>query len=57
MTLQSLFQYVNQQESHWISKLSDAVAIESVSGEAGRRPECLRMAEWTINEMKTLGIQ
>ncbi|TPX59946.1 hypothetical protein PhCBS80983_g02120 [Powellomyces hirtus] len=50
-----LFAYVDENQKYYIDRLAEVVAIPSVSGEASRRPEVVKMGEWLIKELKTLG--
>ncbi|KAI9099303.1 hypothetical protein DFS34DRAFT_617096 [Phlyctochytrium arcticum] len=51
-----LFAYVDENQKFYIQRLAETVAIPSVSGEADRRPEVVKMGQWLESEMKRLKI-
>ncbi|KAI1806776.1 hypothetical protein F4811DRAFT_509163 [Daldinia bambusicola] len=53
--IDGFFSQVDSLSSHFIDRLSKAVAIPSVSSEAARRPDVVRMAHFLADELKTLG--
>ncbi|KAI2624996.1 cytosolic non-specific dipeptidase [Hypoxylon sp. NC1633] len=53
--LDGYFAQVDKLSSHFIDRLSKAVAIPSVSSDAARRPDVVRMAHFLALELKTLG--
>lgn len=53
--LDGFFAQVDNLSSHFIDRLSKAVAIPSVSSDAARRPDVVRMAHFLADELKTLG--
>ncbi|KAJ3174925.1 hypothetical protein HDU87_006591 [Geranomyces variabilis] len=50
-----IFEYVDANEKYYIDRLAEVVAIPSVSAEAARRPDVVRMGEWLVKELKALG--
>ncbi|KAI9007093.1 hypothetical protein BC832DRAFT_428417 [Gaertneriomyces semiglobifer] len=50
-----LYKYVDENQEYFISKLAEVVAIPSVSGEAARRPDVVRMGKWLVSELQRLG--
>ncbi|KAK8098465.1 cytosolic nonspecific dipeptidase [Apiospora kogelbergensis] len=55
--LDGYFSKVDELSSHFIDRLSKAVAIPSISSEAARRPDVVRMGEWLQTELKALGAE
>ncbi|KAI1462809.1 cytosolic non-specific dipeptidase [Annulohypoxylon moriforme] len=53
--LDGYFSQVDALSSHFIDRLAKAVAIPSVSSDAARRPDVVRMAHFLADELKTLG--
>ncbi|KAI1762622.1 cytosolic non-specific dipeptidase [Hypoxylon sp. FL1150] len=53
--LDGYFSQVDTLSSHFIDRLSKAVAIPSVSSDASRRPDVVRMAHFLESELKALG--
>ncbi|KAI2464442.1 cytosolic non-specific dipeptidase [Annulohypoxylon bovei var. microspora] len=53
--LDGYFAQVDTLSSHFIDRLAKAVAIPSVSSDAARRPDVVRMAHFLADELKTLG--
>ncbi|KAF8471181.1 Cys-Gly metallodipeptidase dug1 [Kalaharituber pfeilii] len=53
--LDKFFAQVDSMADSFIKRLSDAVAIPSVSCEPKRRPEVVKMAEFLEKELRTLG--
>ncbi|KAI1649177.1 Cys-Gly metallodipeptidase dug1 [Daldinia loculata] len=53
--IDGFFSQVDSLSSHFIERLRKAVAIPSVSSEAARRPDVVRMAHFLADELKTLG--
>ncbi|CAF1618151.1 unnamed protein product [Adineta ricciae] len=51
-----LFKYLDDHQKDYIQRLSDAVAIPSVSAWPDHRPEVFRMVQWTKSFMESLGI-
>ncbi|KIL66067.1 hypothetical protein M378DRAFT_104061 [Amanita muscaria Koide BX008] len=49
--------YIDANADKFIHRLADAVAIPSVSSEAARRPEVVRMAHWLNDQLKALGVE
>lgn len=49
--------YVDSHAESFIDRLAEAVAIPSVSGEAARRPDVLRMAAWIETELKKVDVE
>ncbi|KAG2185787.1 hypothetical protein INT43_002224 [Umbelopsis isabellina] len=55
MSVPKFFEYVDQHQTDFIDRLRKAVEIPSVSSEAARRPDVVRMAEFLVSELKNLG--
>ncbi|TID16566.1 CNDP dipeptidase [Venturia nashicola] len=53
--LDAYFKQVDSLSDHFINRLSEAVAIPSVSAEDERRPEVVRMGNWLADQLKSLG--
>ncbi|KAI0019282.1 hypothetical protein F4780DRAFT_747795 [Xylariomycetidae sp. FL0641] len=53
--LDGYFSKVDELSSHFIDRLATAVAIPSVSADAARRPDVVRMGEFLAEELKKLG--
>jgi Cys-Gly metallodipeptidase DUG1 len=53
--LDGFFQQVDASADHFIERLRQAVAIPSVSSEAARRPDVVRMGHFLADELKALG--
>ncbi|KAH8670876.1 Cys-Gly metallodipeptidase dug1 [Xylariales sp. PMI_506] len=53
--LDGYFKQVDELSSHFIDRLAKAVAIPSVSSDAARRPDVVRMGEFLAAELKALG--
>ncbi|AOW07335.1 hypothetical protein B0I72DRAFT_85387 [Yarrowia lipolytica] len=53
--LNKFFETVDSLKPEFIQRLSDAVAIPSVSADAEHRPEVVKMAHWTVDQLKALG--
>ncbi|KAI0881717.1 uncharacterized protein GGS22DRAFT_55341 [Annulohypoxylon maeteangense] len=53
--LDGYFAQVDTLSSHFIDRLAKAVAIPSVSSDAARRPDVVRMAHFLADELKALG--
>lgn len=53
--LDSFFSQVDNLSSHFIERLRQAVAIPSVSSEAARRPDVVRMGHFLEDQLKALG--
>lgn len=49
--MESIFKYVDAHQELYIKRLSDAVAVQSVSAEFDRRPDTIRMVE-IVNEQE-----
>lgn len=55
--LDGYFKQVDDLTTHFIDRLSKAVAIPSVSSDAARRPDVVRMAHFLEDELKALGAE
>uniref|UniRef100_A0A1I7XBZ9 M20_dimer domain-containing protein n=1 Tax=Heterorhabditis bacteriophora TaxID=37862 RepID=A0A1I7XBZ9_HETBA len=53
-TYKSVFEAIDAQQDEFVAILKEAVAIQSVSSEAGRRAECVKMSHWA-KELEALG--
>ncbi|KAH8879320.1 Cys-Gly metallodipeptidase dug1 [Thozetella sp. PMI_491] len=53
--LDGYFKQVDDMSDHFIERLRKAVAIPSVSAEAARRPDVVRMGHFLADELKALG--
>lgn len=51
-----LFKFIDDHQSDYIQRLSDAVSIPSVSAWPEHRPEVVRMVHWTKALLESLGI-
>ncbi|KAJ7594376.1 hypothetical protein C8J56DRAFT_435860 [Mycena floridula] len=49
--------FVNDNADAFVKRLSDAVAIPSISGEPLRRPDVIKMAHWLNDELKAVGVE
>ncbi|RXW24481.1 hypothetical protein EST38_g1388 [Candolleomyces aberdarensis] len=49
-------QYIDANADAFIQRLADAVAIPSISGDARRRGDVVRMAHWLNDQLKALGV-
>ncbi|TFK53202.1 CNDP dipeptidase [Heliocybe sulcata] len=49
-------EFVDTHADKFIQRLADAVAIPSVSGEAGRREDVVKMAHWLNGQLNSLGV-
>jgi Cys-Gly metallodipeptidase DUG1 len=54
--MEAIYAHIDSKANDYISKLSEAVAIPSVSGDAAHRPDVLKMGLWLSNELKSLGV-
>ncbi|KAF9453338.1 glutamate carboxypeptidase [Macrolepiota fuliginosa MF-IS2] len=48
--------YVDDNANNFIQRLADAVAIPSISGDASRRQDVIKMANWLNNQLKAVGV-
>ncbi|WAO91647.1 M20-dimer domain-containing protein [Fusarium falciforme] len=48
---------VDKLQGRFIDRLRDAIEIPSVSSETGRRADTIKMAHWTMAQMKELGVE
>ncbi|CAK7226901.1 hypothetical protein SBRCBS47491_006385 [Sporothrix bragantina] len=55
--LDGFFKQVDDLSDHFIDRLGKAVAIPSVSSDAARRPDVVRMAHFLETELKALGAE
>ncbi|ERT00454.1 Cys-Gly metallodipeptidase DUG1 [Sporothrix brasiliensis 5110] len=55
--LDGFFKQVDDLSGHFIDRLGKAVAIPSVSSDAARRPDVVRMAHFLETELKALGAE
>ncbi|KAJ1931468.1 hypothetical protein EC988_009778, partial [Linderina pennispora] len=53
--VEKYFDLVNQDQQAFIETLREVVAIPSVSGDAARRPDVVRMGEWLQARWESLG--
>lgn len=53
--LNKVFKYIDDNQDLYIKRLSDVVAIESVSALAEKRNDVIKMVKYTEAEMKKLG--
>jgi Cys-Gly metallodipeptidase DUG1 len=54
---QAVPDYIERNADKFIKRLSDAVSIPSISGDAAYRKYVFQMADWIEQEMKSLGIE
>ena len=50
-----IFNYIDQNQDYFVSRLAEVVAIKSVSGDVEHRPEVVKMGHWLKNELEVLG--
>eukprot|EP00049_Salpingoeca_infusionum_P000171 m.37775 g.37775 ORF g.37775 m.37775 type:complete len:483 (-) comp10131_c0_seq1:2280-3728(-) len=50
-----VFAYIDEHKAEYIERLREAVAIDSVSGEAPRRPQVIKMGHWLKDWIEKLG--
>ncbi|KAF7440176.1 hypothetical protein PC9H_000520 [Pleurotus ostreatus] len=50
-------QFVDQNADAFIQRLSDAVAIPSISGDASHRKDVFKMADWLNDQLKAVGVE
>lgn len=55
MTHVSISSHIDSHKCQYITALSEAVAIKSVSGWEETRPETIRVVEWFGEKLKKLG--
>ena len=55
MSYKQIHDYIQQNQSYFIQKLAEVVAIRSVSGDAEYRPEVVKMGHWLKSELRSLG--
>lgn len=55
--MESVYKYMDGQKSEYIKRLSDFVAIPSVSAEAGRRAETIKSVEYMKARLDDLGVK
>jgi len=55
--LDGYFKQVDDLKAHFIDRLREAVAIPSVSAEADRRPDVIRMGHWLVEQLHKLGAE
>lgn len=55
--LPTLFKYVDDHQNEYIKRLSDAVAIQSVSGWPDKRPEVIRMVKVVAEDLRAAGAE
>ena len=53
--MQNVYEHIDANQSYFIEKLAEVVAIPSVSGEAKYRPEVVKMGQWLESELVRLG--
>ncbi|PAV76688.1 hypothetical protein WR25_22214 [Diploscapter pachys] len=53
--LKAIFSEIDSRQDDFVEVLREAVAIESVSGEPERRPQCVKMIQWTQKRLEALG--
>ncbi|KAH8083356.1 CNDP dipeptidase [Cristinia sonorae] len=55
--IDDFLQYVDDNQSGFIDRLRDAVAIKSVSGDASLRPDVQNMVDWFDGQLRSYGVQ
>lgn len=55
-TLEQAFQHIDAHQDVYVRKLSESVAIPSVSSDVSLRPKVFEMGKWLQREMESLGI-
>lgn len=53
--IQKFFKFVDDNQELYIKRLSEVVAIPSVSSDAGKRDDVVRMGKWLESQIKNLG--
>jgi Cys-Gly metallodipeptidase DUG1 len=51
MSIDKVFEFIDQNQDHYVQKLAEVVAIASVSGDVEHRPEVVRMGKWLQTEL------
>jgi nonspecific dipeptidase len=51
------YSFIDENHDAYIKRLSDAVAIRSVSAWPQHRAECQEMIDWTEKRLKKLGVE
>ena len=55
--LDTIYAHIDSQESVYINKLAEAVAIPSVSGDPLYRSHVFKMGEWLTQQLQDLGVE
>ncbi|XP_060535784.1 cytosolic non-specific dipeptidase-like [Cylas formicarius] len=55
--LDQIFRKIDENASHFVENLAEAVAIESISAWPHKRSELTRMVRWTAEKLRKLGAQ
>ncbi|KAI8872679.1 CNDP dipeptidase [Ramicandelaber brevisporus] len=55
MTIDNYFAHIEANQSKYIDRLREIVAIPSVSGDVAHRAQVVKMGEWLLDELKRLG--
>ncbi|KAH9937824.1 CNDP dipeptidase [Epithele typhae] len=53
---QEFLKFIDDNATKFISRLGEAVAIPSVSGDGARRPDVFKMSAWLDGQLKQLGV-
>ena len=53
--MDAFYSYVDANKATWVQRLAEAVAVQSVSSDPKRRPECIRMMELARDKLIALG--
>lgn len=53
--ISQIFKYIEENQDHYVKRLSEAIAIPSVSVSYEHRSDVIRMGKWIENELNRLG--
>uniref|UniRef100_A0A1I7UFE2 M20_dimer domain-containing protein n=1 Tax=Caenorhabditis tropicalis TaxID=1561998 RepID=A0A1I7UFE2_9PELO len=55
--MDAVFKAIDEHQDEFIDLLRESVAIRSVSADPARRGDCIRMSEWTRDQLRNLGAE